>query len=50
MTLESESIETVKEIKLLGTHITSYLRWNKNTSEIIKSAYQRMQILTRAVR
>ena len=50
MKLESESIETVKEIKLLGTHITSDLRWNKNTSEIIKSAYQRMQILTRAVK
>ena len=50
MTLESERIETVKEMKLLGTHITSDLKWNKNTSEIVKSAYQRMQILNRAVK
>ena len=50
MTLESESIETKKEMKLLGTHITSDLKWNKNTCEIVKSAYQRMQILHRAVK
>ena len=50
MTLESEGIETEKEIKLHGTHITSDLKWNKNTCQIVKSAYQRMQILHRAVK
>ena len=48
MTLESEGIETEKEIKLHGTHITSDLKWN--TCQIVKSAYQRMQILYRAVK
>ena len=50
MTLEGEKIETESEIKILGTHITSDLKWNKNTSEIVKKAYQRMQILHRAAK
>ena len=48
MTLENESIETETETKLLGTYITSDLKWNKNTSEIVKSSFKRMQILNRA--
>ena len=37
-----------EEAKLLGTYITNDLKWNKNTSEIVKKAYQRMQLLFRA--
>ena len=48
MTLENENIETETETKLLGTYITSDLKWNKNTSEIVKQSFKRMQILNRA--
>ena len=43
-----KKIEIVKETKLLGTHITDDLKWDKNTSEIVKKANRRMQILTQA--
>ena len=46
--LNGEPLEIVKEIKLLGTFITNDLKWSKNTSEIVKKAYQRMQLLFRA--
>ena len=48
--LENNIIETESETKLLGTYITNDLRWNKNTSEIVKSAFIRMQILNRVVK
>ena len=38
----------IKETKLLGTYITDDLKWNKNTKEIVKKAYMRMQLLNRA--
>ena len=38
----------VEETKLLGTHITKDLKWKKNTKELIKKGFQRMQILHRA--
>ena len=50
MSIENEEIETVTVTKLLGTYITNDLSWDKNTSEIVKSAYQRMQILHRAAK
>ena len=48
LSVNNKKIEIVKETKLLGTHITDDLKWNKNTSEIIKKAYKRMPILTNA--
>ena len=46
--VNGEPLEIVKETKLLGTYITDDLKWTKNTSEIVKKAYQRMQLLFRA--
>ena len=46
--VNEKPIEMVKETKLLGTYITDDLKWEKNTSEIVKKAYQRMQLLNRA--
>ena len=46
--LNNENIETVKDAKLLGTVITDDLKWDKNTTEIVKKAYRRMQLLNRA--
>ena len=48
--LKGESIETINSIKLLGTTITSDLRWNENTKLIIKNSNKRMQFLHRAAK
>ena len=43
--LNNKHIETVKEIKLLGTIITDDLKWGKNTKFLVKRAYGRMELL-----
>ena len=50
LSVKNENIEMVNEVKLLGTHITEDLKWNKNTSETVKKAYKRMQLLNRAAK
>ena len=42
------AILKLKDAKLLGTVITDDLKWDKNTTEIVKKAYRRMQLLNRA--
>ena len=37
--LNGEVIENVKETKLLGTVITSDLKWDKNTETIVKKRH-----------
>ena len=48
MSVNNKPLEIVRETKLLGTYITEGLKWNKNTAEIVKKAYQRIQLLNRA--
>ena len=48
--LKGEIIETVDQTKLLGTYITSDLKWNKNTDAIVKETNKRMRILHKAVK
>ena len=43
--LENTLLEIVNETKLLGTILTSDLKWHKNSEMLIKKAYERMQIL-----
>ena len=43
--LNNKNIETVKEIKLLGTLITDDLKWGKNSKFLVKRAYSRMELL-----
>ena len=43
--LEGKLLETVHETKLLGTIITSDLKWERNTDMLTKKAYQRMEML-----
>ena len=38
LNLNGENIQQVEETKLLGTHITSDLKWDKNTAEIVKKS------------
>ena len=46
LTLKGRTIETVKDIKLLGTVIKNNLKWDKkNTKLLVKRAYARMEIL-----
>ena len=48
LTVDGEVIETVGETKLLGTHITSDLNWNKNTQSIVKASNKKMIFLHKA--
>ena len=43
--LEGKLLETVSETKLLGTIITSDLKWHENTDMLTRKAYQRMQMI-----
>ena len=38
-------VEVVQETKLLGTIITSDLKWEKNTDKIVKDANKRLRLL-----
>ena len=48
LSVNEKEIEVVNETKLLGTFITNDLKWNKNTSELVKKANKRMLLLSRA--
>ena len=48
--LKNETLEVVEETKLLGVHITSDLRWNKNTELLVKDANRRMRVLHKAAK
>ena len=48
--IKGQQIETLDKIKLLGTTITSDLKWNENTSIIVKDSNKRMQFLHRAAK
>ena len=43
--LENKLLEIINETKLLGTIITTDLKWYKNTEMLVKKSYQRMMIL-----
>ena len=47
--INQEIMETVEETKLLGTIITNDLKWDKNTSHIVKKAYARMEIIRKLI-
>ena len=46
--IDGEVVETVGETKLLGTHITDNLSWDKNTQSIVKESNKRMIFLHKA--
>ena len=46
--INNDNIETISEVKLLGTTITSDLSWSKNTKKIVQDSNKRMQFLHRA--
>ena len=50
LSLMDEDIEMVHETKLLGTIITDQITWDRNTDEITKKAFRRMQLLNAAAK
>ena len=48
MKVDSEIIETVPEVKLLGTIITNDIKWERNTDYLTKKAWKRRQLLYNA--
>ena len=46
--LKGETIETVRETKLLGVYINDKLNWNDNTRNIVRESNKRMRLLHRA--
>ena len=48
MKVDDSNIDVVKETKLLGVTITDDLKWNKNTAELVKKGFKRMQLLNAA--
>ena len=45
VSLNNTLLETISETRLLGTIISSDLKWHKNTQELTRKGYQRMTIL-----
>ena len=43
--LKGESLEILEEVKLLGVIITNDLKWDKNTSYLVKKANKKMRML-----
>ena len=48
--LKGESLEIVDEVKLLGVVINNNLKWDKNTSFLVKKANKKMRMLHIAAR
>ena len=47
LSIDGELLEVIDSTRLLGTIITSDLRWEQNTSHIVKKANARMELLRR---
>ena len=45
--IEETLLDVVKETKLLGTIISSDLKWHSNTDMIVRKAFQRIIILNK---
>ena len=43
--LEGQLLETITETKLLGTIVTSDLKWHRNSDMLVRKAYQRMRMI-----
>ena len=46
--MENSDIDVVSEAKLLGTVLTDKLTWDRNTEELVKKGYARMNLLNAA--
>ena len=49
LSVNNENIQVVDNTKLLGTYITNDLKWDLNTSELVKKANMRLQLLHKII-
>ena len=49
LSVNNENIQVVDNTKLLGTFITNDLRWDLNTSELVKKANMRLQLMHKII-
>ena len=47
LALNGKTIDRIKETRLVGVWLTTWLDWTKNTSELCKKAFARMTMLTK---
>ena len=47
LNLNNKNLEVVNSTRLLGTYITQDLRWDLNTSNLVKKASMRLQLLVK---
>ena len=45
--LDNHQLEIVEEMRLLGVHIRSDMKWHTNTEQMVKKAYKRLWIIRR---
>ena len=45
--LKNENVDVINNTRLLGTILSDDLRWDQNTSNIVKKANARMELLRR---
>ena len=45
LSLNGKTLQSVNEMKLLGTILTNDLKWNKNTKLLVKKVYLQMKVL-----
>ena len=48
LSVNDTNLEVVEETKLLGTILTNNLSWDRNTEELVKRAFRRMNLLFKA--
>ena len=48
--MNNKNVEVINEVKLLGTIVTNDIKWHNNTTDIVKEAWRRMQLLHNAAR
>ena len=50
LSVNDNNLEVVEETKLLGTVLTNNLSWNRNTEELVKRGFRRMNLLFKAAK
>ena len=45
LNLDDQTLDQIKETKILGVWIQDDMKWSKNTTEVVRNAYARMTIL-----
>ena len=47
LTVNGKTLDRVEEVKLVGVWVTTWLDWNRNTSEICRKAFAKLTMITK---